>query len=203
MCAAHCKQSQNNWKAGAGSVNISAQAQNKDGAAQLPHPQYNAAKIDYDYMILTIEGSWTFDEYVAPIKIVSPSESELPNNHPCQSSGYGYSQHIGGNPGVIASTLQWMDINCITTEECKKVWRLQTLTSRQQCASTDGVTSCMGDSGGPLTTEEEGEQRLLGNVSWGHNKCSVNGYPSAYSRNADPVINAWIKENAQLNYWID
>ena len=200
MCAAHCRQSTNSWTAGAGSVNISGQRQNKSGSAQLPHPQYNANTIDYDYMILTIQGSWTFDDYVKPIKIVNASSSELPNNTPCQSSGYGYSQHIGNNPGVIASTLQWMDISCITIAECKKVWRLQTLTSRQQCASSDGVTSCMGDSGGPLTTSEDGEQKLLGNVSWGHSKCSVNGYPSAYSRNADPTANAWIKENAGLNY---
>merc|ERR1712123_230484 len=131
-------------------------------------------------------------------QLVSPSTSELPNGTPCMTSGYGYSQHIGGQPGVIASTMQWTDINCITTAECKKVWRTQTLTSRQQCANTDGVTSCMGDSGGPLTTMEGGEQRLLGNVSWGHSKCSVTGYPSAYSRNSDPTMNAWIKDNANL-----
>ena len=58
----------------------------------------------------------------------------------------------------------------------------------------------MGDSGGPLTVMQEGEKRLLGNVSWGHSKCSSNGYPSAYSRNADPTANAWIKQNANLNY---
>merc|ERR1712235_126934 len=97
MCAAHCRQSTNSWTAGAGSVNISGQRQNKSGSAQLPHPQYNANTIDYDYMILTIQGSWSYDNYVKPIKIVNASSSELPNNTQCQSSGYGYSQHIGGN----------------------------------------------------------------------------------------------------------
>merc|ERR1712168_1142582 len=73
MCAAHCRQSNNNWTAGAGSVNISGQRQNKSGSAQLPHPQYNANTIDYDYMILPIQGSWTFDDYVKPIAIVNAS----------------------------------------------------------------------------------------------------------------------------------
>ena len=30
------------------------------------------------------------------------------------------------------------------------------------------ATSCMGDSGGPLTFIENGRKVLLGNVSWGH-----------------------------------
>merc|ERR1712106_816525 len=145
MCAAHCKQSSVNFTAGAGSVALNSQRQTQRVSSQAAHPQYNSRLIDYDYMVITTQGTWNYDQYVAP-------------------------------------TMQWTDINCITTAECKKVWRTQTLTSRQQCANTDGVTSCMGDSGGPLTTMEGGEQRLLGNVSWGHSKCSVTGYPSAYSR---------------------
>merc|ERR1712127_675439 len=58
------------------------------------------------------------------------------------------------------------------------------------------ATSCMGDSGGPLTYVQNGQEVLLGNVSWGHSKCSTNGYPAAYSRNADPTANAWIRTNA-------
>ena len=124
--------------------------------------------------------------------------SELPNGTPCQTSGYGYSQYVLGQPAVIAPILQWIDMQCITNEECKKTWRLQTLTSRQQCAEVDNGTSCMGDSGGPLTTMENGKKVLLGNVSWGHSGCASNGYPSAYSRNADPDSNAWIRTNAGL-----
>ena len=67
-------------------------------------------------------------------------------------------------------------------------------------ANSNGVTSCMGDSGGPLTVRQSGEDRLQGNVSWGHSKCNVNGYPAVYSRNADPTINSWIKSNANVFY---
>lgn len=35
---------------------------------------------------------WEFNAYVAPIKIVNPSEAELPNFTDCQTSGYGYTQ---------------------------------------------------------------------------------------------------------------
>ena len=35
---------------------------------------------------------WEFNAYVAPIKIVNPSDVELPNFTDCQTSGYGYTQ---------------------------------------------------------------------------------------------------------------
>ena len=36
--------------------------------------------------------AWDFNAYVAPIKIVNPSDVELPNFTDCQTSGYGYTQ---------------------------------------------------------------------------------------------------------------
>ena len=41
MSAAHCKQSGNDWRAGAGSAQLSNQRQNRDGKKQLQHPQWN------------------------------------------------------------------------------------------------------------------------------------------------------------------
>jgi len=99
MCAAHCKQSSVNFTAGAGSVALNSQRQTQRVSSQAAHPQYNSRLIDYDYMVITTQGTWNYDQYVAPIKIVSPSTSELPNGTPCMTSGYGYSQHIGGQPG--------------------------------------------------------------------------------------------------------
>ena len=91
----------------------------------------------------------------------------------------------------LASRVKFSGLICI------KLLLIKTL---GKCAEQDNATSCMGDSGGPLTMMQNGEKRLLGNVSWGHNKCASNGYPSAYSRNADPTANAWIKKNANLDY---
>ena len=58
----------------------------------------------------------------------------------------------------------------------------------------------MGDSGGPLTVEENGKIKLIGNVSWGTNRCNIDNWPSVYSRNSDLQVNLWIKQNAQLDY---
>ncbi|CAG5079017.1 Oidioi.mRNA.OKI2018_I69.PAR.g9147.t1.cds [Oikopleura dioica] len=198
MCAAHCKQSSNTFTAGAGSASLNGQRQVLNIRQQIPHPSYDSQRIDWDYMVIKTATNFSFDDYVKPIALVAPLTAELPNKTPCRTSGYGYSQYINGNPGIIASTLQWTDTECITNAVCRQTWLFQTLTSRQQCADYAGVTSCMGDSGGPLTYVQDGQEVLLGNVSWGHSKCSTNGYPAAYSRNADPTANQWIRTNAGL-----
>ena len=91
MCAAHCKQSTNSWTAGAGSATRSRQRQTKSGRSQLAHPSYNSRTIDYDYMVLTVSGSFSYDNYVKPIKLVNTSSANE-NTGTCTTSGYGYSQ---------------------------------------------------------------------------------------------------------------
>merc|ERR1712021_322238 len=34
-------------------------------------------------MVITTQGTWNYDQYVAPIKIVSPSTSQLSSPPPC------------------------------------------------------------------------------------------------------------------------
>ena len=91
MCAAHCKQSSNNWTAGAGSATRTRQRQTKSGRSQTAHPSYNQRTIDYDYMVLTVSSSFSYDNYVKPIGLVSTSNASE-NTGTCTTSGYGYSQ---------------------------------------------------------------------------------------------------------------
>merc|ERR1712141_498118 len=79
MCAAHCKQSSNNFTAGAGSATMRDQRQVKNASSQTAHPQYNSNTIDYDYMVITVSSDFTYDEFVKPIALVAPSDSELLN----------------------------------------------------------------------------------------------------------------------------
>ena len=116
-------------------------------------------------------------------------------------SDLNHCKHFGDNdfPGLIAEILQYTNIECISDNDCRKVWTSIPITPRQQCADKDGVSSCMGDSGGPLTrVNSNGETVLLGNVSWGHSKCGLKGYPAVYSRNAEPSVHQWIVNNAGL-----
>ena len=70
MCAAHCKQSSLSFTAGAGSATLMSQRQSFGAAQQIPHPDYNSRLIDWDYMVIRIDGEWDFStEYVQPIKV--------------------------------------------------------------------------------------------------------------------------------------
>ena len=70
MCAAHCKQSSLSFTAGAGSATLMSQRQSFGAAQQIPHPDYNSRLIDWDYMVIRIDGEWDFStQYVQPIKV--------------------------------------------------------------------------------------------------------------------------------------
>ena len=55
-------------------------------------------------MILTLQDFWQWSDYIKPITLVNPTDEELPSNTECQSSGYGMSEHINGNPGKGSSS---------------------------------------------------------------------------------------------------
>jgi V8-like Glu-specific endopeptidase len=61
MCAAHCKQSTNSFTAGAGSASLNGQRQVLNIAQQIPHPSYDAQRIDWDYMVIKTATNFNFD----------------------------------------------------------------------------------------------------------------------------------------------
>ena len=84
-------------------------------------------------MIVTLGDNFIFDDYVKPIEIVNPTESELPDGTQCITSGFGYTKlSANGRPGTIATVLQWTDLECITRATCKQSWTTDTIESRQQ-----------------------------------------------------------------------
>ena len=99
---------------------------------------WNSRLLDYDYMVITVSGRFSYNDNVKAIPIPAPTNRELPNNTNCETSGFGYWQKNGNTPTQIAPTLQYTALKCITIDECKKVWRGQTLTGRQQCAEQVG-----------------------------------------------------------------
>ena len=63
--------------AGAGSVTLNGQTQTQQVASQLAHPQYNPQTIDWDYMVITLSGTFTTDAFTAPIALCSPLTAEV------------------------------------------------------------------------------------------------------------------------------
>merc|ERR1711935_472127 len=78
MCAAHCKQSSVNFTAGAGSAALNSQRQTQRVSSQAAHPQYNSRLIDYDYMVITTQGAWNYDQYVPPSRSSAHQPASCP-----------------------------------------------------------------------------------------------------------------------------
>ena len=150
---------------------------------QIPHPQYDEASTDYDYMIMILERDAT--EVTDFVKVSSEFVGE---DVSVTTMGYGdtYSPHDIKYPAPI---LQEAEVFTYTNEDCDATtgtlggteshgWMVggvdgsyQGMISDQMlCASDIGKDSCYGDSGGALIikrTDEKDVDRQVGLVSWG------------------------------------
>lgn len=104
---------------------------------QVPHPRYHPINIDHDFMVVFTQAPFELNEFTRPIPLVKPSDTELASGHPLQTSGYGYSEIVGISPGVLAETLQYVNMEAVTDAVCKQSWPYQTINSRTQCAQAN------------------------------------------------------------------
>jgi len=83
--------------------------------------------------------------------------------------------------GSSAHVLQEVDLTITSFEECKESHHQGMIYAGMLCAKGEGnKDACKGDSGGPLTTENDhGQHLLVGVVSWG-NGCGQ-GFPGVYA----------------------
>jgi len=209
ISAAHCKSEPNRIIIAYGTNNW----KSNDNLAAIKifnaHPQYNAARIDYDYAFIELLEDLVFTDYVQPISVVPVNPNPKDNNslygESCTTSGWGYSQHdASGNPIVIPDNLQKVELPLNSFDTCVGYWGnpevnpvLGRYTDRMQCAGGEGASSCMGDSGGPLMVMVDGKYQLLGSVSWGSGVCDVNTAGN-YCNWGNAVGRDWLEENTGL-----
>ena len=114
-------------------------------------------------MLISVSNPWKFDKYTAPVKLPAiEEEEELPMHTPCKTSGYGYTELIGGFPAVTASTLKWLEMEYIQRSMCRGIYPTHTISWNQVCVNADNASPCSGDTGGPLLVRQLGEWKLLG-----------------------------------------
>ncbi|RHY47629.1 hypothetical protein DYB30_011293 [Aphanomyces astaci] len=92
--------------------------------------------------------------------------------------GWGNIWHNGPQSRVLkeVSVTTWNN-----TRASAALNRFGRVTDTMLGAGVEGENSCNGDSGGPLTIEENGTVRLVGVVSWGF-ECGVGDTPGIYER---------------------
>ncbi|CAG5104061.1 Oidioi.mRNA.OKI2018_I69.chr1.g1074.t1.cds [Oikopleura dioica] len=161
------------------------------------HEYYNNRKIINDIGLLRIEPA---EKDLVPkfIKIKESGSEDIGINEECKVAGWGMTSNFGS----IAQRLQAVTVNPLTHEACNKAWKPIKKAS-QFCALGDrprnsdaNSDSCLGDSGGPLFCQIDGEIQLAGIVSFGGAKCGDPKKPGVYTRAS--FFEEWIREKVPI-----
>lgn len=135
--------------------------------------------------ILQVENAFNFiDTGVDAIEI---AEANYTFPTKCDVAGWGSEYEWG----VFTNRLQGVEINVQTDEECQALYGTK-VDGTMCCAGDVGKDACLGDLGGPLTCDKDGNIRLGGIVSWNYG-CGREGYPGVYTKVS--VFNEWITDN--------
>jgi len=199
-CAAHCKKS--SFTANVGDVD-NTKGQRISAKNFIAHPRYNGNLIINDYGVIELSKAIEINSYAAPIAIIDATTTRPDDRTPLMSSGYGYYQYDAGGIRPDRRTsryLRYTDLEYVSVARCRAAWPGQTIDNSVQCADKDGATICSGDSGGPLVWNKGGTNYLIGATSWAHVNCASTGRPQGWNNLLYPDYNAWVKQNANLNY---
>lgn len=147
-------------------------------AEQVPHPDFNSQTLDYDYMMLKLNGSSSY----TPVTLDDGSVNLSPGTD-LTVMGWG-STSSGGS---VSSVLMEVEVDAYSNADCNAAYA-NTITDRMICAARPTQDSCQGDSGGPIIDTASGVQ--IGVVSWGSG-CADPNFPGVYARVSSEI--SWIQ----------
>ncbi|NXG46197.1 CELA1 elastase, partial [Psilopogon haemacephalus] len=181
MTAAHCVDSNLNFRVVAGEHNLKA----NDGTEQvfsvskiIIHPNWNSnnAAAGYDIALLRLGSSATLNQNVQ-LANLPQSGYILANNAPCYITGWAN--------GQLSNVLLQAYLPVVDYKTCSSYtyWG-STVKSTMVCAGGDGVRSgCQGDSGGPLHCAVNGQYQVHGVTSFVSSLgCNVKRKPTVFTR---------------------
>ncbi|XP_068905393.1 chymotrypsin-1-like [Tenebrio molitor] len=190
VTAAHCvyNSSPSSYSVVAGINQLNSNSGVQVGVAEIiVHPNYNQNLIINDIALLRLSSSIAESNL---IKIIELESENVADPRDCVLIGWGRTSY----PGSIPNDLQHLPLKSVPYEQCKNAWINQegTILESEICTLTQrGQGACHGDSGGPLISQDGGNAKLIGLVSWG-SPCAV-GMPDVYTRVS--AFRDWIAQN--------
>lgn len=145
------------------------------------HPRYFPTILINDIGLIRLPEPVTFTKLIQPIQL--PNTTENFHDISAITSGFGLTNVTDFE---LPSALQWINLRTISNYECAIEFRnaISTLVLQRSvlCAIAEDAlrrgNPCYGDSGGPLTTEDN---VLIGVTSLAIDGCHL-GYPIVYTR---------------------
>ncbi|XP_061213368.1 chymotrypsin-C-like [Neopsephotus bourkii] len=159
------------------------------------HKNWNSFLIINDIALIKLAEEVQESETIQ-VACLPPAGQILENNYPCYVTGWG---RLWTN-GPLADVLQQALLPVVDYETCSQWswWGIHVLPS-MICAGGDGViSSCNGDSGGPLNCPFEGRWEVAGIVSFGSGLgCNTLRKPTVFTRVSAYID--WIHETMSSN----
>ncbi|XP_053137310.1 chymotrypsin-like elastase family member 2A [Hemicordylus capensis] len=193
MTAAHCISSSRTYRVYLGKYNLT--ASEKGSVAATPakiivHPNWDSSRVRNDIALIKLAEHVTLSDQIQPA-CLPQANSILANNFACYVTGWGRLITNGPSPQV----LQQGRLLVVDHATCSKSgWWGSTVKTNMVCAGGDGkISSCNGDSGGPLNCKSSGKWEVHGVVSFGSALgCNYYQKPSVFTRVS--AFNTWIAE---------
>ncbi|XP_034834728.1 collagenase-like [Maniola hyperantus] len=153
------------------------------------HPNYREQHLHNDLAVIAIN-QVALNNAVNPIRIPSGN-----NNYAgawATAAGFGRTEE----GGMISMTqvLSYVNLQVITNEACARVFGTDAIIASTLCtATTNGRSTCGGDSGGPLAIGTDANRELIGIVSFNHVEGCTRGHPAGFARITS--FAAWIRSH--------
>uniref|UniRef100_A0A8C2YQ79 pancreatic elastase II n=2 Tax=Chinchilla lanigera TaxID=34839 RepID=A0A8C2YQ79_CHILA len=195
LTAAHCVSNSRTYRVVLGRHSLST---NEPGSAAIAvskfvvHSQWNTNLANgYDIALGKLAEPVTLSDKIK-LACLPPAGTVLPNNYPCYVTGWGRLQTNGKTPDILQQGL----LLVVDYDTCSsRSWWGSSVKTRMVCAGGDGViSSCNGDSGGPLNCQAgDGTWQVHGVVSFGSSLgCNYYQKPSVFTRVSSFID--WINE---------
>ncbi|XP_008571074.1 PREDICTED: chymotrypsin-like elastase family member 2A [Galeopterus variegatus] len=194
LTAAHCISSSRTYRVVLGRHNLSAEESGSLAvkvSKLVVHKHWNSSQLSKgnDIALLKLAVSVSLTDKIQ-LACLPPADTVLANNYPCYVTGWGRLQ----TNGILPDILQQGRLLVVSHTKCSSSdWWGSSVKTNMVCAGGDGViSSCNGDSGGPLNCQAaNGQWQVHGIVSFGSSLgCNYYRKPSVFTRVSNYI--SWI-----------
>ncbi|KAM4606931.1 chymotrypsin-like elastase family member 2A [Discoglossus pictus] len=201
LTAGHCISSSNTYRVQVGRHNFrlyESQSQTIAVVKLINHPRWNPNVLSNgnDISLLKLEAPVAYTDAIQPACLPRGGDI-LPHNFGCYVTGWGNIRTEGPSPDALQQGLLLV-VDYATCSQSD--WWGRSVKTNMICAGGDGViSSCYGDSGGPLNCRNaQGAWEVHGVVSFGSSLgCNYYKKPSVFTRVSD--YNSWISQTLAEN----
>lgn len=194
LTAAHCITGSDFTQVSMGSVSIERMTFSSRSYHRIVHPEYERSILLNDIALVKMPENAPEGATIQVIPHPDASIGDLTGQQ-AVVSGFGLTES-----GQVSNELLKVNLQVISNEECRQTYGDVHNQPTKLCArwiTREGESSCFGDSGGPLTTEFNGQRNVVGIVSSGSFTTCDSGDESVYTRVSE--YKDWIDQTIASN----